>query len=497
MNFWCWLFAVPAVASPLDPAYFLPRIPLVTFTELEESAPLVSSKALQKLIDTKNLRKGAEKLYECAKESEDEFGHPTRAIGTPGHLKSLEYLYDTFDELSDYYTVSTQSLTAIDGRCSKHELDSYGETIKNKPFSLTPGTDGLLKAPLFFADKYGCTNSDFKDAKGKIAVIKRGKCPFGEKSEFAGLNGAVGALIYDPAQTKGESPLSGDLGMPLGHQVATLGVDREWAESVEEGAYVSMLVDAHVYEVNTVNVIAETKEGDHDNVVMAGSHSDSVFAGPGINDNGSGFLSLLEVAKQLTKFKVNNAVRFAWWTAEELGLVGSLYYAKNLPEKEAKKIRMFFDYDMMASPNYVYEIYDSDDKENPTGSSAIRDLYIDFYESKELNYTLQPFDGRSDYVGFIEAGIPAGGIDAGAEVKKSLQEQLEFGGEAGVAYDHCYHQLCDNLDNLNEDAWLVNTQAIAHSIATFANSLKDFPARESKVYAASGPELRRPKQPLI
>lgn len=103
------------------------------------------------------------------------------------------------------------------------------------------------------------------------------------------------------------------------------------------------------------NVVAETKAGDHDNVVFAGAHTDSVEAGPGINDNGSGSIGILEVALALTKFSVNNAVRFGWWSGEEEGLLGATHYVEQLTEAEAAKIRVYLNFDMIASPNFVYE----------------------------------------------------------------------------------------------------------------------------------------------
>lgn len=67
----------------------------------------------------------------------------------------------------------------------------------------------------------------------------------------------------------------------------------------------------------------------------------------GINDDGSGTLSLLEIATHLTSFDVNNCVRFAWWAAEEEGLVGSDFYAASLSAEENRKVRLFMDYDML------------------------------------------------------------------------------------------------------------------------------------------------------
>lgn len=213
---------------------------------------------------------------------------------------------------------------------------------------------------------------------------------------------------------------------------------------------------------------------------MLGAHSDSVGAGPGINDDGSGTLSLLEVATALTNFSVNNCVRFAWWAAEEEGLLGSNFYAQSLSAPENNKVRLFMDYDMMGSPNFAYQIYNATNAENPKGSEELRDLYVDWYEEHGLNYTFIPFDGRSDYDGFIRAGIPAGGIATGAEGIKSKKEAAAFGGKEGEWYDPCYHQLCDDVGNVNVTAWVVNTKLIAHSVATYAKSFKGFPEREKE-----------------
>jgi aminopeptidase Y len=226
---------------------------------------------------------------------------------------------------------------------------------------------------------------------------------------------------------------------------------------------------------------------------MLGGHSDSVAEGPGINDDGTGSLSLLEVATHLVKYSVQNCVRFAWWAGEEEGLLGSDYYVSQLSEKENLKIRLFMDYDMMASPNYAYQVYNATNALNPTGSEELRDLYTKFYESKGQNYTFIPFDGRSDYDAFIKHGIPGGGVATGAEGIKTKEEVEMFGGVAGQWYDPCYHQLCDTVDNCALDAWEINTrvwlsflnsdpfansnQLIAHSVATYAVSFKGFPKR--------------------
>jgi aminopeptidase Y len=144
--------------------------------------------------------------------------------------------------------------------------------------------------------------------------------------------------------------------------------------------------------------------------------------------------------------------------------LGSDHYVEVLPEDENQKIRLFMDYDMMASPNFAYQIYNATNDQSPAGSEELRDLYVDWYEEQGLNYTFIPFDGRSDYDGFIRGGIPAGGIATGAEGVKTKEEAKQFGGKAGDWYDPCYHQLCDDLSNVNYTAWVVNTKVRTHML---------------------------------
>lgn len=242
-------------------------------------------------------------------------------------------------------------------------------------------------------------------------------------------------------------------------------------------------------DITTYNIIAQTKGGDQDNVIHISGHSDSVTAGPGINDNGSGSISILEVAIQLTHFSVKNAVRFSWWTAEEEGLLGAEYYVKSLSQAEKDKIRLMLDFDMMASPNYAFQIYDGDGSAynltGPAGSAEAEHEFTRYFQDIEkVNHTEIEFDGRSDYGPFLDAGIAAGGIACGAEGIKTEEEFAMFGGAAGVPYDVNYHEDGDTTNNLNYEAWIVMTRAIAHMTATYARSFESIPPRNSTAIKA-------------
>lgn len=476
-----------AAASPLAGVSAL-QLPLISQLQPHVSPDrkgLVSSSAIQDDISKTALFKRAEDLFDIARLSEDEYNHPTRVIGSKGHLATIDYIYSTVAELGDYYTITNQSFPAVSGNVFESRLvlgDSVTRTAS--PMGLTPPTKGRqpVYGPLVLVANEGCKQSDYPPSlEGGIAFIKRGTCSFGDKSGLAGKNGAIAAVVYN--NDKGS--LQGTLGDPTPDHIATWGISFEEAlpyiEKLEKGGVIptSAYIDAIVNRIATTNIIAQTKEGDAENCVMLGGHSDSVAEGSGINDDGSGSLTLLEIATQLTKYKVNNCVRFAWWAGEEEGLLGSDYYVEKLSEEDNMKIRLFMDYDMLASPNFAYQVYNATNAMNPTGSEELRDLYVDFYKDNGQNYTFIPFDGRSDYDAFIKHGIPGGGIATGAEGVKTKKEADMFGGKAGDWYDPCYHQLCDDLNNLDLDAWLLNTKLVAHSVATYAVSFDGFPKRSS------------------
>jgi Zn-dependent M28 family amino/carboxypeptidase len=227
-------------------------------------------------------------------------------------------------------------------------------------------------------------------------------------------------------------------------------------------------------EVTQYNVIAELPGKSNDNVVMAGAHLDSVQAGPGVQDNGSGSAAILETAVQMAKVKPFNTVRFAWWGAEESGLVGSTAYVNGLSQEEQDDIALYLNFDMIGSPNHVFFVYDGDDSDGvgagpgPEGSAEIEEFFEDFYAAQDTPFKGTDFSGRSDYGPFIAVGIPAGGLFTGAEGVKTPDEAAIWGGTAGDQYDPCYHLACDTFDNINLEAYDTNSDAVAASVLQFA-----------------------------
>jgi Zn-dependent M28 family amino/carboxypeptidase len=203
------------------------------------------------------------------------------------------------------------------------------------------------------------------------------------------------------------------------------------------------------------NVLADSEGGDPNRVIVQGSHLDSVLAGPGINDNGSGSSYNLESAIKLAGSEIEpvNKIRFAFWGAEEQNLIGSTFYVNSLSDDEFSTILLNLNFDMIASPNFVRFVYDGDGSHTatagPPGSAEIEDVFNDYFDSVGLGHAPTAFDGRSDYGPFIARGVPAGGLFTGAEGIGTVDQAAVYGGTPGVAYDHCYHQACDTINNLN------------------------------------------------
>ncbi|MER7675750.1 MULTISPECIES: M28 family metallopeptidase [unclassified Streptomyces] len=207
------------------------------------------------------------------------------------------------------------------------------------------------------------------------------------------------------------------------------------------------------------NLVADWPGGDTNHVVMAGSHLDSVTAGPGINDNGSGSAAVLETALAVSRagYQPTRHLRFAWWGAEELGMVGSKYYVNSLSSANRAKISDYLNFDMIGSPNPGYFVYDDD----PTIEKTFKDYFTG------LGIATEPEtegDGRSDHSPFKNAGIPVGGLFSGADYIKTAAQAAKWGGTSGQAFDRCYHASCDTSSNINDTALNRNADALAYAV---------------------------------
>ncbi|MDH6517204.1 aminopeptidase S [Streptomyces sp. SAI-208] len=207
------------------------------------------------------------------------------------------------------------------------------------------------------------------------------------------------------------------------------------------------------------NLIADWPGGDTNQVIMSGSHLDSVTAGAGINDNGSGSAAVLETALAVSRAGHHPAkhLRFAWWGAEELGLVGSRYYVNRLSTTDRSRISGYLNFDMIGSPNPGYFVYDDD--------PAIEKTFKTYYAGLGVPTEIETEgDGRSDHAPFKNAGVPVGGLFSGADYVKTAAQAAKWGGTSGLAFDRCYHSSCDTTANINDTALDRNSDAVAYAV---------------------------------
>ena len=439
----------------------------------------------------------------------------TRASGTPGFEASAQYVKTQLRSAG--YRVSEQvfefpffqelapatfaQVTPTPTTYVVDTMDYSGSGDVTGP--LVPTNDIVIPPAAEPSSTSGCEPGDFPPASAAVpavALIQRGTCSFADKAQNAKDAGYAAVAIFNEGQPGRDDLLLGTLGGPT--TIPVIGLDFKSGAELYAAAAAGP-VQVHVQtstfsEVRTTkNVIADSRKGNPDKVLVVGAHLDSVLEGPGINDNGSGTATILETAIQMSKLKIvpRQQVRFAFWGAEESGLLGSTHYVDTLSDANLQKIYANLNFDMLGSPNYVRFVYDGDSSEDPDnttppGSAQIETLFNDYFGKQGLATEPTAFDGRSDYGPFILAGIPAGGLFSGAEDIKTEAEAAVFGGTAGVAYDVCYHQACDTINNLSTKALFELGDAAAHSIQTLAQTKAGFFEDGSRIAASQAVATR-------
>jgi Zn-dependent M28 family amino/carboxypeptidase len=466
--------------------------------------------------DSAKLRKkvtlSAIRAHQKAFQKHADNNNGTRASGTPGYDASAAYVkrqlrkagyvvteqpfdFPFFRELSD--PVLQQTQPNIKDYVLGTDYGTMDYSATGDVTAVLQNAGGIVIPPTPDpSSTSGCDPADFTGfVPGNIALIQRGGCTFAQKAANATAAGASAAIIFNEGNPGRTDNFGGTLGEPVSIPVlsTSFAVGEELAALASPTIHVKTDTLSEIR--STVNVFAEKRDHRHtsnDRVLVVGAHLDSVFEGPGIHDNGSGSAAILEIALQMRRgdFRTRNKVRFAWWGAEESGLLGSEYYVTNLSDEERAKIYANLNFDMIGSPNAVRFVYDGDGSDTPDagppGSDVIENVFLDYFAGKGLANKPTAFDGRSDYGPFIDVGIPAGGLFTGAEGIKTAEEAVIFGGEAGVAYDACYHLACDDINNIGTLGLKTldeMSDAVAHAIITLANRREPLvpPAERARV----------------
>lgn len=391
-----------------------------------------------------------------------------RAFGLPGSEKTIEYIYNAVSGINGTRAWK-QEFTALFAQVQSLSIKFDGVEI-GPAYGLTysPSTSAegytaeLVLGPQGAA---GCDVANYANlgVEGKMVLIDRFRCPTGGTLAGrvlpAAQSGAIAVIVYNDVSTQ---VTAGSLSAPSPEFVPAAFINRADGLAALARIQAGETIEAFMQQTQTVenrtthNVFVETEEGDADNTIVLGAHLDSVQAGPGINDDASGSSLLIEVFLALTKYRTRNRVRFAWWGAEENGLLGSKYYTQSLAAHDVNQILAYLNFDMQAQGRIG--VSDNDQSVHPSappppGSNAIEQIYLEHFAAQGVTVTPRILTNGSDYASFWNViQKPFGFLQTGI-----LPEE-----------DPCYHQACDNIDNINPDLLILNARAAAHQLTVLS-----------------------------
>ena len=428
-----------------------------------------------------------------------------RSDGSPGYDASADYVINALQEKG--FDVQATEFERLETRNSgKPTLNVGGRAfLVDQASLLLPTPRGGLTGPVVKpTDSPGCAPADYPAtvAKGGVAVVDDTLCSIVTKQKAASAKGAA-ALVVISAGGRNDSPAGlfergyyEELTIP----VAVIGTEGGAALRRATGP-ARVVLDGDTVKVKSRNIVAQTKTGSTKDVVMVGAHLDSVPLGPGINDNGTGVAAVLETALQLgAEPSVTNAVRFAFWGAEEKRLAGSVDYVFGLDRDELNDIAVYLNFDMLGSPNAGFFTYDGDQSGTPSpdvdaddvpiGSAGVERTLAGYLNLAGKRPADMPLAANSDYGPFLTAGVPIGGLTTGGPTNKTNVQARLWGGKPGVPFDPNYHSSRDTVKAVNRDALAIMGPAVAFAVGTYAASIEGpngLPVRDKRHRAAMGP----------
>ena len=476
--------------------------------------PTYSASSWPGQVKTWNLLHHLSGIYSVAMENGG-----NRVINQPGFNASIEYLLRairtytnlvnverTYFSYATSVTVTSSSFTADIEGVSGTVRYAYG-TDWRIPINSRPA-DGTI-ATVVLVPNGGCAQSDYDDALGPeppyplyVIVRQTANCTDANRIGFAQYVEATGLLIVWPTNT-----LPTNLRAPWVTQISVAYMSSTTGQKMIDAiafggtaaVTLNLAFNSTQNDVVISNICGDTPVGDPTSVVVVGGHSDGVARGPGTNDDGSGSVSTLILAMALTKLMANttvkyqpvNMVKFCWFGGEESGLLGSAEVVRTGVDADrdpkarvgtkARDWAIMVDLDMLGSLNFQNWVYDANSYIPPTtpvrahsGSKLLSNLFFEYFDQNNLPRDSERFDGRSDYGPFLVAGVPAGGVYAGADKTKTealrqrYQQMTGWGGVAGQINDQCYHQVCDSIANIHWGVYTNQTQSAAYVMEKLA-----------------------------
>jgi Peptidase family M28/PA domain len=512
-----------------------PSTSAVTASECDTRANDTPSKLIP-CIQTADLWNHMKAFQEIADQNPGPDGHPSRNSGEPGYKASADYVANLMQQAG--YDVTLQkyqflyyaytgipSFSEVSPTAKTYVLNDDwgpGQSTGSANAALQPAGGIILPPTETPTSASGCTASDFNGfVPGRIALIQRGSCFFGVKVLNAQAAGASGVVIFNEGNSNPDRT-----GLQLGSLLDAAGnpivptipvafttfaegqrLFTEYQQAVQNhtalpvmSISIQAIVDPNR---DDWNVIAESKGGDKNHVLVVDAHLDAIY-GAGMLDNASGSATILDIAQQMKNVQPRNKLRFIWFGGEELGLLGSAYYVNNLPSNELSHIGYDLDADVTATPNYIVGVLDPAAPDFFGGtvtntfpnrvykaSTIARDQAVSYFDSIGLNHEFLAPTG-TDAINFNLVGIPASGLLTGQDCCKSQHEVDLFGGYLGnyegnvPSFDGgCVDNpflWCDNLSNNDPNVLTFMSKAFASMVVQMAFDTKVMSASNSVVY---------------
>jgi hypothetical protein len=512
-----------------------PSTSAVTASECDTRANDTPSKLIP-CIKTADLWNHMKAFQQIAEQNPGPDGHASRNSGEPGYKASADYVANLMEQAG--YDVTLQkyqflyyaytgipSFSEVSPTAKTYVLsDNWGpgQSTGTANAAIQPAGGIVLPPTVTPSSASGCSASDFTGfVPGRIALIQRGTCFFGVKVQNAQAAGASGVVIFNEGNSTPDRTglLIGSLVDAAGNPIVptipvafTTFAEGQRLFNEYQGAVqnrtalpvmnisIQAIVDPNR---DDWNVIAESKGGDKNHVVVVDAHLDAIY-GAGMLDNASGSATILDIAQMMKNVQPANKLRFIWFGGEEIGLLGSAYYVNNLSSNELSHIGYDLDADVTATPNYIIGVLDPAAPDFFGGtvtntfpnrvykaSTVARDQAVSYFDSINLNHEFLAPTG-TDAINFNLVGIPASGLLTGQDCCKTQNEVNLFGGSLGnyegniPSFDGgCVDnpfRWCDNLSNNDPNVLTFMSKAFASMVVQMAFDTKVMSASSSVVY---------------
>jgi Zn-dependent M28 family amino/carboxypeptidase len=350
--------------------------------------------------------------------------------------------------------LGTGGRTFEDGRDFRPMLYSAAATVEGPVVAIGWDPDART------ANGPGCDAADYAGVPdGAIALTRPGDCWRRAAVTLARAAGAAAFVTAVPWFGRDQvrrNTLVDPQGVAIPALAATNEVGAALARAAAAGGRARITTTGWTEQRGVRSIFAELPGSNPDRVVVVGGHLDSGMDGPGLNDDGSGVAAILELARAVAGSRPVATIRFAFWAAEEPGLIGSARYVQQLLPTERQRIVAYVNADMIGSPNGIDGVYD--EAGAAPGSADIRDLFTADLEGAGLAWEAVDVSGSSDHWPFTMAGVPTGGLFSGDSETLSPAQAARYGGTAGSPMDPCYHLACDDRSNV-DDALLARLAA--------------------------------------